>query len=36
MSTRSVGEARAFLAELLRLLRLLPDGGVFELAADFF
>ena len=30
------GEARAFLAELLRLLRLLPDGGIFELAADFF
>ena len=29
------GEARALLAELLGLLGLLPDGGVFEFAADF-
>jgi hypothetical protein len=29
-------QLRAFAAQLLRLLRLLPDGGVFELAADFF
>jgi hypothetical protein len=36
MSDELGGEARAFLAELLRLLRLLPDGGIFELAADFF
>ena len=30
------GEPRALLAELLRLLRLLPDRRIFELATYFF
>jgi len=29
-------QLRAFAAELLRLVRLLPDGGVFQLAIDLF
>jgi hypothetical protein len=29
-------QARALAAQLLGLVGLVPDGGVFELAADFF
>jgi hypothetical protein len=29
-------EARAFLAEVLRALRVVPDVGMFEFAGDFF
>jgi len=29
-------EARAFLAEILRALRIVPDVGMFEFAGDFF
>jgi hypothetical protein len=29
-------EVRAFLAEILRALRVVPDRGAFELARDFF
>jgi hypothetical protein len=29
-------ERRALLAQLLRALRMVPDVGIFELAADFF
>jgi hypothetical protein len=29
-------QARAFAAQLLGLVGLVPDAGVFELAADFF
>jgi hypothetical protein len=29
-------QARPFATQLLRLVRLVPDTGVFQLAADFF
>jgi hypothetical protein len=34
--TQLGGQLGAFAPQLLRLVRLLPDGGIFELATDLF